>query len=252
MRLEKGLVRASLFSAVGLFASSSLSAAPLWSDNSISLLQGNNHVDFYSESSEQSVITLEHVSGYVWGGVFFFIDRTEKQDVPAGVDSDTTYGEISPDLSLSYLTGYDFKIASIKDVQIATTYEFGGQMDNYLYGIGVDWDLPLFNRFSSKLYYVDNDFTKSDIQLTLTWGYSLPLESVEISFDGYLDWSSARSDHQNELHFNPQLLVNVSPYIGLTNSKLEIGFEYSYWHNKYGVAALTDESVFSLMAKYHL
>ncbi|WAJ69826.1 DUF5020 family protein [Catenovulum adriaticum] len=227
-------------------------AKPIWSDNSISFLHGQNHSDFYSDNSEQNVVTLEHVSGYNWGGLFLFVDRTEKKDTPSGFQTYSTYGEIAPDISLSYLTGSELKWGAIKDVTLSGTYEFGGQIDNYLYGVGVDWDLPYFNRFSSKLYYASNDVTKNDIQLTLTWGYQLPIDSVEVTFDGYLDWSSARSDHKSDFHFNPQLLVNISPMVGLTNSKLEVGFEYSYWNNKYGLDILEDESVFSLMAKYHL
>ncbi|MCU4674364.1 DUF5020 family protein [Catenovulum sp. 2E275] len=227
-------------------------AKPIWSDNSISLLHGENHSDFYSDSSEQNVVTLEHISGYKWGGVFFFLDRTEKKDAPTGFAKYDTYGEISPDISLSYLTGSELKFGAVKDVTLSATYEFGGQMDNFLYGVGLNWDFAAFKHFSSKLYYAANDTTKNDVQLTLVWGYQLPLEAIEVSFDGYLDWSSARSDHKADFHFNPQLLVNLSPYIGLTDSKLEAGFEYSYWKNKYGLDILEDESVFSLMVKYHL
>lgn len=54
-------------------------AKPIWSDNSISFLHGQNHSDFYSDNSEQNVVTLEHVSGYNWGGLFLFVDRTEKK-----------------------------------------------------------------------------------------------------------------------------------------------------------------------------
>ncbi|MCU4676021.1 hypothetical protein N7931_10285 [Catenovulum sp. 2E275] len=229
-------------------------AEVFWSDNSFSWLHGENHSDFYSDSAENTVITLEHASGHNWGGLFMFMDRTEKNDTAD--NTNTIYGEISPDVSLSYLTGSELKFGPINDVYLSGTYEYGGgatgQDDNYQYGFGLGWSVPGFKYVKTRFLYSANESTENDLMLSVVWGSVLPIDAVEISFAGYIDWSTAESDHESDFHFNPQLLLNVSPYLGMTKSKLEVGFEYSYWNNKYGSAFLADESVWSIMAKYHL
>ncbi len=250
----KKFTKLALSTLVAMSVLPSAQAETFWSDNSFSLLQGKEHSDFYSDSADNTVITLEHASGHNWGGLFMFMDRTEKNDTPD--NTNTIYGEISPDISLSYLTGAELKAGPIKDVYLSGTYEYGGgatgQDDNYLYGLGLGWDVPGFKYFKTKFLYSANESIDNDYLLSVVWGYKLPIDAVDVSFDGYLDWSSAADDHESDFHFNPQLLLNVSPYLGMTKSKLEVGFEYSYWNNKYGSAFLADESVWSIMAKYHL
>lgn len=231
------------------FATTGVHGEIFWSDNSFSLLSGFEHVEPDDASSDQRVLTFEHASGHDWGEFFMFFDRTHYQKQSG--DNNATYGEISPDLSLSYVSGSQLSYGPLKDVFISGNYEYADNFDNYLIGVGASWDIPAFKYAKSMLYYANNELTENDIQLTLVWGYQLPIDAVEVSFDGFMDWSSGESDHASELHFNPQLLVNVSPLIGLTKNTLQAGFEYSYWRNKYGLDFLKDESVFSAMVKFH-
>ncbi|MCG8610261.1 MAG: hypothetical protein MI864_06965, partial [Pseudomonadales bacterium] len=106
--------------------------------------------------------------------------------------------------------------------------------------------------FKTNISYSVNDNVKDDIQLNVGYGVPFSLGEVDFMFDGYIDWSSAESDHASDFHFNPQLRVDVGKFVGITKSKLEVGFEYSYWNNKYGVKSSDTESAFSAIVKYHL
>ncbi|ARU57724.1 nucleoside-specific channel-forming protein, Tsx [Oleiphilus messinensis] len=248
--------------AVSLALVPALSSAEMyWSDNSITVLHGS---DYYNVSHafgdpnkdlEITTLTLEHASGHDWGDVFFFMDRHHGKG--AAGDFNETYAELSPRLSLSNLTGQTLSVGPMKDVFLAMTYEMGStstgfSQDNYLYGIGFSWDVPGFAFLKTNISYSVNDNVKDDIQLNVGYGVPFSLGEVDFMFDGYIDWSSAESDHASDFHFNPQLRVDVGKFVGITKSKLEVGFEYSYWNNKYGVKSSDTESAFSAIMKYHL
>lgn len=231
-------------------------AEMFWSSNSISVLHSGDYLSpFTGEDVELTTMTLEHASGHDWGDAFFFADRHNGKGSNASFNE--TYGELSPRFSLSNLSGSSLEAGPIKDVLIATTYEFGSNssgfsQDNYLYGVGVKWDVPGFAFFNTNVYYAGNENVESDMQLTITYGVPFSLGEVDMMLDGYIDWSSAEGDHASDFHFNPQLRANVGKFFGITKSKLEAGIEYSYWSNKYGVATDENESAVSALIKYFL
>lgn len=259
-------------SAVALAATSLISfssqAEMFWSDNSISVL--TNLGDYEVASNDDiNVITLEHASAHNWGDLFFFADRLDYKEDSQSVAAKETYVELSPRFSLSYLSDSTLEFGIISDVFIATTWEHStfdsdvimipglapididNRFDNYLVGIGVDLKLPGFAYFNANLYQANNERTDNDQQLTVVWGLPFSLGSADFMFDGFIDWSSAQDTHAADFHFNPQLRLDVGKYFGVAK-KFEAGVEYSYWHNKFGISGLDDESVASLMVKVHL
>ncbi len=249
---------ANIIAASLLLSATSASAETLWSDNSLSYLK--NLQDFEVLTNDDiNVFTFEHVSGHNWGDVFFFIDRINgKADANNGEHKET-YGEFSPRVSLSYLSGSKLSFGPIKDVFLAGTYEYSSGssgdfsfgFDNYLYGVGAAWDIFDKGYFNTNLYYANNDKTDNDQQLTVTWGYPMAFGKHKVLFDGFIDWSSAADDHAADFHFNPQLKLDVGNYFGYAG-KFEMGIEYSYWHNKFGIKGLDNESVVSFLVKAHL
>ena len=240
-------------------------AEQFWADNSISILHGSSYLDPFTPKAdnkdEATVLTLEHVSGHDWGDAFFFLDRISGKGDRQNLSE--TYAELSPRFSLSNMTGTELKAGPITDVLIATTYEMNswvesgafvdsGEQDNFLYGIGLNWDLPGFAFFQTNVFYADNEHTKDDVQLTVVYGVPFATGDVDWMFDGYIDWSSAESDHASDFHFNPQLRADVGKFMGITKSKLEAGIEYSYWSNKFGANTDDNESAVSALIKYHL
>jgi nucleoside-specific outer membrane channel protein Tsx len=233
-------------------------AETFWSDNSISYLK--NTSDFQLLKNDNiNVLTFEHTSGHNWGDTFFFVDRiTASKDSETGEHKET-YGEVSPRLSLSYLTNNKLQFGPIKDIFIATTYEHSSVTDsgtgfgfnNYLLGIGTAWEVTGFTFLNTNLYYASNDDVDDDIQLTASWGYPISIGEQQFMFDGFFDWASSADDHSADFHFNPQLRWDLGANFG--NKKfVEIGVEYSYWHNKFGINNLKNENVISAMVKIHL
>lgn len=248
-------------SAVALTAAAAVPAhaEQFWADNSVTLLHSADYVNPFNtvkkEKQEMTVMTLEHASGHDWGDAFFFVDRLNGKGSISSFNE--TYAELSPRFSLSNMTGSELKAGPITDVLIATTYEFssnstGFSQDNYLYGVGLNWDLPGFAFFQTNFYYVNNENVDDDLQLTVVYGVPFATGDVDWMFDGYIDWSSAQEDHSAEFHFNPQLRADVGKFMGITKSKLEAGIEYSYWKNKFGVGTPFSENAVSALIKYHL
>ncbi len=236
----------------------SVHSETLWSDNSISYLKNVNDFKLL-ENDNINVITFEHASGHNWGDVFFFVDRiTASQDANNGRHEET-YGEASARLSLSYLSGNKITMGPISDLYLAGTYEhdsrnvdgLGYGFNNYLVGVGASWDVEGFKYLSTNVYLANNDDIDNDYQLTVAFGYPISFGDHDIIIDGYLDWSSAADDHSADFHFNPQIRLDVGKYFDKPKF-VELGIEYSYWHNKFGLNFIADESTVSAMVKVHL
>jgi nucleoside-specific outer membrane channel protein Tsx len=241
-----------------LLLAHSVSAETLWSDNSISYLKNFNDFQVL-ENDNINVITFEHASGHNWGDVFLFVDRiTASKDSNNG-RFEETYGELSARLSLSYLTDSKIALGPISDVYLAGTYEhdtgnsdgFGFGFNNYLFGVGASWQVNGFNYLSSNVYLAENDDIDNDYQLTVAWGYPITIGQHDIIIDGFFDWSSAADDHRADFHFNPQIRLDVGKYFGKAKF-VEMGIEYSYWHNKFGISGIDTENTVSAMVKVHL
>lgn len=232
-------------------AAPAANAERFFADNSLSILAGG---DFKIDSADfpqtndnygLTTYTVEHVSGYSWGGLFFFMDRDKGDN-----NFRATYSEFSPKF---YVAKFDDSI--IKNVNLAFTIESGSNssgfsQDNYLYGIGADLAIPGMNYASATYYRAKNSTTvsddaKGDHQLTLTYGTNWG----GVAFEGYIDYSTGAEDHKASFNFNPQITYNVGPMLGYDN-KFKIGVEVSSWHNKYG--SEFDEDTISALVKVHM
>ena len=220
-------------------------AAPIWQDFSITGLYGENYA--VTPDPKQSTATFEYAAKLKYGDFFAFADRTNSDG-----QSDT-YFEVSPRLSLSAISGQKLEFGPIKDVLIATTWEGGKDMNNYLYGVGVDLAIPYFQYAQLNLYRAANEVQVDDYQLTFTYGIPFKLAAEEFLVDGFIDWSTAENDpdaaHSSELNWTTQWKWNVGPHIS-PNTRLYLGAEYSVWHNKYGIPGVNENNV-SALVKYH-
>ncbi|QQD25117.1 hypothetical protein GJQ55_11815 [Venatoribacter cucullus] len=249
--MKKNLLLAAGVSVLSLSAQ----AEQFWADNSFSLLYGDNYKMVPAgENTRATVMTLEHVSGHSWGGMFFFIDRVNSGEGAY----DETYGELSPSISLAKFDGF------VKGINAAFTYEFSSSttstasypyntfsQDNYLAGVGVDLAIPGADYFSATVYRSKNNTSFDsfyDNQLTLVYGWSLG----NVTLDGYLDYTPGRNGRKTELSIAPQLTYNIGPMLGLKN-KVKVGIEYSYWRNKFATPEDNDDQHnASLLLKWHL
>lgn len=220
-------------------------AEQYWADNSVSVLYSESMLNpFSGQEIAQTTLTLEHVSGHSWGGLFYFVDRL------SGEGESETYLEFSPSFTLTKMDGM------VSNINAAYTLESGAstgaQLDNHLVGVGAGLNIPGMDFASVTLYRAFNDRAtfsdRDDNQVTLTYGYS----NGNLIIDGFLDYSFGNEDDsiENEMNFTPQITYNLAPALGLKN-KFKVGVEYTYWMNKFGVDGEDQNSV-SLLLKAHL
>ena len=203
--------------------------ALLWQDNSITYLIGDN---YRVDPSTQQTITLEHASGWSAGDLFAFVDFTHFN----GNRGNNVYGEFSPRLSYSKLSGNSLQLGPIKDVLLSSTVEFGeGKVETLLLGVGMDLEVPGTHFLQLNLYRrIPLHAPRSETyQLTPVW--SVPLGS-KVSFDGFIDWQlNSDTGRASNWHFNPQIKYDIGQNFGLGKRQLMVGVEYSHWHNKYAI-----------------
>ncbi|MBD1389204.1 hypothetical protein IC617_07185 [Neiella sp. HB171785] len=227
-----------------------------WQDNSLSYLYGK---DFEVNPPIQQTITFEHVSGWSVGDLFIFTDYTMYNGEKDFFNGESAYyGEFSPRFSFGKILDKDLSFGIVKDVLVATTYEFGeGDVESYLIGAGADLALPGFDFFQLNVYQRLPDGRDGDtVQITPVWKMTFPVGESAIVFDGFIDWVvNSDGDYEKNFHFNPQIKYDAGVHFGLRERSLLMGVEYDYWSNKYGIkdssAFKTDQSVVNLLVKYH-
>ncbi|WP_019531438.1 hypothetical protein [Dasania marina] len=147
-------------------------AKQLWSDFSVSYLQGNDYLNPFGDYEYTSkVVTLEHAAGHTWGSTFMFMDRLASDDGSAH----ETYGEIGANISIPLLMGEARKDSFIKNYYVAVQTEHQSKdrgFNNYLYGVGVNLAVPGASYFNVIVYRRNQDdfgIGKEDNnQLTIT------------------------------------------------------------------------------------
>ena len=234
-----------IFTACALASTAALTqAAPIWQDFSVTGLYGENYE--LTAEPEQTTATFEYTAKLKYGDFFAFADRTE-----SGGNSDT-YFEASPRLSLGAVSGKKLEAGPVKDVLVATTWEGGKDMNNYLYGVGFDLAIPYFQYAQLNFYRANNDIQKDDYQMTFVYGVPFKLGSEDFLIDGFLDWSTAEKDtvaHASELNWTTQWKWNAGKHIS-PDTRLYLGIEHSVWNNKFGIKDQNENNV-SALVKYH-
>jgi nucleoside-specific outer membrane channel protein Tsx len=218
--------------------------AATFSSTNIQYLVGSN---YELGDKTRSIITLEHVNAWKYGDNFFFVDITNP--TRAGTATSTEfYGEISPRISLSALTGSPMSFGVVKDVLITTTAEEGQGFHNYLYGVAVDLNiLPVFQIN----YYIRNEITantKLGSQLTSVWLAPFNAGPLSMVFEGFADYAWGNKPSKSNLITGPRVLVDVGKAWGAPGT-LQAGVEYQIWRNKFGIDGV-DEDVPQLMVKW--
>jgi nucleoside-specific outer membrane channel protein Tsx len=232
--------------------SMSAQAEQLWADNSVSVLYGSDYE--FNVDEDTTTLTLEHVSGHSWGGLFYFVDRHN------GGDYKETYGEFSPTFNLTKMEGM------VTGINLAYTYEFGTlqtgdfnfadpnfhkAFDNHLVGLGVNLKIPGLNFASVTFYRAFNDGSDTDDnQLIVVAGYS----NGNLNIDGFMDYAFGSENDgfggEDSMNLTPQITYDIAPMLEL-KGKLKVGIEYSYWTNQFGIDG-QDQNAVSLLLKAHL
>ncbi len=223
------------------FAPNQAISKTLWSDFSLTLLQGK---DYEVGDNEKTVATFEFASGNSWGDQFFFLDYLSSEN-----GDRQTYFEWSPRYHLMTI-----EQSRLKALFIATTIEssnFSGEngssnsFTNYLFGLGASFELPYFNFTKLNVYRRNNEQSADNYQTTFSW--AVPIG--DLYYDGFIDWTSTSKDKRSSLNFTSQLKYNLGDLFS-TENRIYIGIEYVYWRNKFGIKDVDEKNV-NLLLKYH-
>ena len=206
----------------------------LWNTSNIQLLRGH---DYELGERQRSITTFEHAHGHKYGDTYAWIDFIK----PDGEDH-TYYGEFSPRLSLSKITGKNFSHGIIKDVLISTTFEKAkDQGPQYLYGGAIDLTLPGFKFFKTNAYLHDStELDGQTWQVTIAWNRPFKIGGTKFLAEGFADFQGNEGDRSPNQLIVPRFLLDIGDLAGYESGKLMAGIEYQYWHNKFGLDGVTE------------
>jgi len=246
---------------------------------SISYLKNINEFQLLT-NEDIDVVTLEYSGKYIWGDSFVFLDRLVAAADVYSPKKQKNYLEASARLSIPFLFGQPISNQSIsskstiegyvKDYFIAGTIEysylnvkstvfnantnkqssndFSTTNTNSLLGLGIAWQSDFFSYLNTNLYYANNEKQANDYQLTVSFVKLFTIGELSFKTNGFIDWSSAASDHKTSFHFSPQVLLDFGEIFNQPK-RFFVGIEYSYWRNKYGLTNIDDEHTVSAMVK---
>lgn len=223
-------------------------ATPDWRDDSLTYVVGG---EFRVDPATRQTLTFEHASGWRFGDLFLFVDGTRYNGGHGGA----WYAEVSPRFSYGKLAGDGVRAGLVKDVLLATTLELGrGDIETLLAGPALDLAIPGFDFFQLNVYrrFPLHGQDGATIQVTPVWAVT----RGRWRFDGFIDWNiDSDAGYASNWHVNPQLKYDLGQHLGLADRALQVGLEYSYWKNKYGIrdspAFRTNQSALSVIMQAH-
>jgi nucleoside-specific outer membrane channel protein Tsx len=110
-------------------------------------------------------------------------------------------------------------------------------------GGGISLDIPHTEFIQLDVMALKQDDVNSiGIQITPAWSIPFSLGGLSFKFRGFLDWVSASATGGVDyILTQPQLLLDAGQLLG-HKDRLYVGIEYWYWHNKFGIKGITEQS----------
>ncbi len=208
-----------------------------WQSTNVQLLRG---WAFELGDRSRTTVTFMHGNRWRYGDTFAFADFDS---------TGNSYAELHPRLSLGKISGRSLAVGPIKDILIASTFEFASGANRYLFGFGMDWQVPGFSYLKTNVYRRNNpSLPGTTEQMTISWGLPLELGTQKLWLDGFADMTGGEGSRvANEL-VQASALVDIGNNWGKPGH-IMLGSEYIYWNNKFGLAGV-DESVFQVQLRY--
>ena len=222
-----------------------------WSNTELHLQVGRLDVPAFAGggSADHVIYTLQHASGWKYGGAFFFVDVQDSQE--SGFQDFDAYGEAYANLSLGRLGGSPIAFGPVSDVALIGGVNWSGDANVRKYAVGARLALDLegfaFANLDVMALLDDSEGIASggapsqDDTIAVDFNFARPFRigGAEFSIEGHIEYIGARTDELGGnvkpwLLAQPQLQWHVS-------ERIAIGVEYQLWINKLGDGS-TDES----------
>lgn len=262
---RKSAIATSLFSTL-LFSQSA--SALLWSDNAIGWRYSNDFAEPYKNNSDGSrtditkhIFSFTHSSGYAYGTNFLnvdFLQSSEEKYGGFGSDQNETgtqeaYVVYRNNLDIGKVFKKDLSSKGIRGYSLTAGFDWNTKNDSYsskkqmfVVGPTINFDVPGFLSFSTLAFFESNKPKGIDsrysydptVAFQLTWG--MPIAKTPLSFEGYALWIDSKGKNEfggktaPEINIDAMVMYDLSSLWGKNDKTLRIGFEYQYWHNKFG------------------
>ncbi|MDQ5939294.1 MAG: Ion channel protein Tsx [Pseudomonadota bacterium] len=221
-----------------------------WSNTEVQYLHGSNYrMPKNANAIDKSILTISHADGWALGRNFFFMDTLfSEQGEPSQVN---VYGELYSYFSLNKITGNNLSYGLFKDLNAAVGVNLGENLDInpksgtrvLLYGATLDLNLPGFKMFNIDFLchnIIEPVSTGNSLQITPVWKLPFTIGNTHWSFEGFADYIGSKTGRYTENFLaQPQLRLDVGEFLGIPRH-LQVGLEYQYWHNKYGIKGFTE------------
>lgn len=231
-----------------------------WSATELQGLYGTAFQEpFNNQDVAKGLVTLAHAGGYSWGSSFAFVDylRSDADDAHA----DEFYGEIYLYPSLSRWSGRALSAGPIRDVSLTLGINYGDKSNGanprvFLPGLTVHFAVPGFSFLDLGLTgYLDRGrfngaattCNADTWQLTPSWKHPFKLAGRDFSFSGFVDVIGAHGACARQVLSQPQLRMEIGDWFGRPG-KVQVGVEYQYWRNKFGIDGLHEHFPQALLA----
>lgn len=232
---------------------------PSFSKTEVQFLWGNDLQlgSLAPDTSSVVTITVEHFSTWSLGDNFFFLDIANETD---GNTNTSLYSEGYPYLSISKITGKKLSFGPILDFGPQIGYNAGNNDLVLLYGAKAYISIPGFEFFNIQTYayHTVNDPLNRDLNTTfqITTAWSIPIklsEKIKFTIQGFTDFIGPQgSGVASQFLTQPQLRLDIGRFLKFSDpARVQLGFEYSYWHNKFGVRGV-NESAMQAMVVFKL
>jgi nucleoside-specific outer membrane channel protein Tsx len=236
VRLLSGSTRAALVGVALALCPFGTEAAD-WNVSSAWLLRG---ADFELGPEERKILRIEHADGWAYGDNYLFFDVVMPEDTGSGAGT-TLYGEFVPRFSLGKISGRELVFGPVKDMLLTGAINAGQDFRAYLYGASVDLAMPGFAYFQFNAYVRDDQGQSGTTwQVTPVWLLPFTLGKVKLNLQGFIDWAGAEGRAEENLLIVPRLWCDLGSIWGAPGH-IEVGVEYLWWKNKFGVDGVTEK-----------
>ena len=206
-----------------------------------SIWRGNNYA-----LGNQSATTLRFDQSNQWryGDGFYFFEITNPDNKGTSI-----YGEVQPRLSFSKITKHKISFGPVSDVLAAAELNVSGNNSRaYLYGMGVNLEVPTFTFVKLNVYARKNPAQPGNTyQISLSWLNKIKLSKrYHVLFAGFIDKAGKQGTLASNFLAKPRLLLDLGRALNKKSDSYYAGVQYAYWKNKLGIKNL-NESVIEAM-----
>jgi nucleoside-specific outer membrane channel protein Tsx len=265
-RLDKYAAKAAM--GVGaLLALASGAQAADWSDTYIGYRYGSGFSEPYGSTDiAKNIFNVSHASGYKYGTNFFNVDLllSDKKDPSspsAASGAQEFYMVYRNTLDIGKVAGKDLGWGPFSGYGVTGGFDANAKDDAgynskkrmLVLGPTVMFKVPGFLNVSVLALWESNapynDYTgvqtprySYDVHpmLTAAWGIPFNLGPVALSFEGFANLIAPKGKDEfggstaTETDIDAEIMYDVGAVAGMGKNTFKMGFEYQYWHNKFG------------------